>query len=90
MNKIEYEKLTIYEVESFHKDLLQLCSKEEKALILDFSGVQKIDMTAIQLLLSTQKTCEQKSSQLILENVSSDLLETIRIAGCQTLLKGSK
>ncbi len=90
MSKIEYEKLTIYEVESFHKDLLQWCSEGEKALILDFNGVQKIDMAAVQLLLSAQQTCKKKSCELTLENLSPELIKTMHIAGCQTLFKGLK
>ena len=89
MNKIEYEKLTIYEVESFHKNLLQWCDKAEKALVLDFQSVEKIDIAAIQLLLSAQKTCNSKSCELTLKNLSSGVLETIEIAGCKTALKGS-
>lgn len=87
MNTIEYEKLTIYEVETFHKDLIQLCDKAETSLILDLGNVEKIDMAAIQLLLSAQKTCKKKSLDLILKNVSSEIVETFGIAGCNTLLK---
>jgi len=90
MNTVDYEKLTIYEVESFHKILLQWCDKAQKVLALDFGRVQKIDIAAIQLLLSAQKTCHKKSSELILENLSSGLRETLRLAGCETLFKGLK
>jgi anti-anti-sigma factor len=90
MSTVDYEKLTIYETESFHKTLLQWCDKDQKVLTLDFGRVQKIDIAAIQLLLSAQKTCHKKSSELILENLSSGLRETLRLAGCETLFKGLK
>jgi len=90
MNTVDYEKLTIYEVESFHKILLQWCGEAQKVLSLDFGRVQKIDIAAIQLLLSAQKTCHKKSSELILENVSSSVRETLRLAGCEMLFKGLK
>lgn len=90
MNTVDYEKLTIYEVESFHKTLLQWCDKSEGVLALDFELVQKIDVAAIQLLLSAQKTCSKKSCELILKNLSSGVRETLHMAGCETLFKGSK
>ncbi len=87
MNKIEHEKLTIYEVEEFHKELIVLCNNAQSSLVLDLGSVEKIDMTAIQLLLSAQKSCEKKSFDLILKNVSSEVVETFGIACCDTLLK---
>jgi len=85
--KIEQEKLTIYEVEEFHKELVLLYDKAEDSLTLDFKSVEKVDMTAIQLLLSAQKSFEKKSLEMFLRNVSPEIVETFAVAGCETLLK---
>lgn len=89
MNKLEYEKLTIYEVESLHKSLLQLCDKVENELVLDLENVMAIDIAALQLLISAKKTCEKKSTEFTLKNLSSDVRRAMIIAGCETLFKGS-
>lgn len=86
---LEFEKLTIYEVESVHKSLLEWCEKGEKELILDFGNVNTIDIAAIQLLIAAQKTCEKKSTEFRLKNLSSEVQNSMRIAGCDTLFKGS-
>ena len=88
MNKVETEKLTIYEVESFHKSLQQWCQSAQSELKIDLANVKVIDISAIQLLLSAQKSCESKSSRFELVNVSPEVCKTFHSAGCQTLLKG--
>ena len=88
MNTIEYDKLTIYEVESFHKHLLQWSNESNGDLVLEFGNVHKIDMAGIQLLLSAQKACAFKGVNLVLKNLSAEVAETIRIAGCKSLLGG--
>ncbi len=89
MYKLEFEKLTIYEVESVHKGLLEWCEKGEKELILDLGNVATIDIAAIQLLIAAQKTCEKKSTEFRLKNLSSEVQNSMHIAGCDTLFKGS-
>ena len=86
MRKLKYDKLTIYEVEDLHKKILKDLKKEEGDLTLDFTSIQKIDMTAIQLLLSIKKTCESKSNKLILINLSDGIKETLKLSGCDLLL----
>ncbi|MDY0117442.1 MAG: STAS domain-containing protein [Sulfurimonadaceae bacterium] len=83
--KIGYEKFTIYEVEEVYKALnLELSSKQE--IQIDLQGVQKIDMVAIQLLLSTHKTCQKDDKSFTLVNISSELQHTIDMVGCMPLL----
>ena len=86
MYKLKFEKLTIYEVEEVYELLIQWCTESKDILSIDLVNVKKIDMTAIQLLLSTQKTCKQKSIKLELINISNELLKTIEVAGCSELL----
>ncbi len=86
MKKLKYEKLTIYEVEDLHKKILKYLEKEEGDLELDLDSIQKIDMTAIQLLLSTKKTYEAQSRKLILTNLSDSIKHTLKLSGCDLLL----
>jgi anti-anti-sigma factor len=88
MNTLEYDKLTIYEVESFHKNLLQWSNESNGDLILECGHLHKIDMAGIQLLLSAQKACAYKGVNLVLKNLSAEVASTIRIAGCEALLGG--
>lgn len=86
MKTLKYDKLTIYEVEDLHKELLEYSQKMKSDLTLDLSSVQKIDMTAIQLLLATQKTCKEQLVPFSLVNVSDNLRYTLKSCGCDTIL----
>ena len=86
MKTLKYDKLTIYEVEDLHKKLLKYLSKADKDLVLDLGLVQKIDMTAIQLLLSTQKSCQKESVAFSLINLSDELKQTLQSCGCDVIL----
>jgi len=86
MKTIEYDKLTIYEVEDLHKKFLKYIKKAEGDLTLDLGLIQKIDMSGIQLLLSTNKTCKEKSINFNLANVSDSIKETIKLSGCDSAL----
>jgi len=86
MMKLEYDKLTIYEVEDLHKKLIEYFSKSATDLTLDLDFIQKLDMTGIQLLLSTQRTCKQKLIPFSLINLSDEIKQTLKLAGCDTIL----
>ena len=88
MNTVENEKLTIYEVESFHKQLLAWLEGGIEELKLDFGNVKLIDVPALQLLLSVQKSCDHKGINFELTNVSEEVCKSILNAGCSPLLKG--
>jgi len=83
MTKIEFEKLTIHEVEAFYKNISEFMKSGKNELILDFGKVKKIDISAIQLLL-----CIKKSNKLIIKNLSIEVVEAINIAGCKDYLLG--
>ncbi|MCD4668134.1 MAG: STAS domain-containing protein [Sulfurimonas sp.] len=86
MKKLEYDKLTIYEVEELYTILLDLAQNKNDKLELDLQQVQKIDMTVIQLLISLQKTCEVDAIDFSLHNLSSEVVDTLHLCGCDTLL----
>ena len=85
--KIEFTSLTIYEVEKFQEILLNLLKKDED-IELDFSNVEKIDMTVIQLLISFQKSCDSQSKFLKLKNINEPVLQSLVITGCNSLFEG--
>lgn len=84
MHILEYEKITIYEVESFYKQLLDWC-QNEKEMDLDMGNVQKVDFAGIQLLIAAQKSVGLK-----LHNVSSNNQRLFDLAGVKPLLMEEK
>ncbi len=87
MAELPYDKLTIYEVEDFYNFLLERVKNAHSSLELDFSNIEKIDMVAIQLLLSLQQTCKKDSINLSLKNFSSELMATLKSCGCSDVLE---
>ena len=83
--KLDYQKLTIYEVEAFHKELLDMTTLEGD-VVLDFSDVEKIDMLAIQLLISFKKTCVSHKKSLTFENVQAGVMSSLTLSGAHTFL----
>lgn len=83
--RIEKEKFTIYEVEELCKKLL-LEIKKHKDIEIDMQEVKKIDMPAIQLLISTMKSCHAKEGNLRLSNISDEVRQSLRVSGCNVVL----
>ena len=83
MKKLEYDSLTIYVVEYLCKILLDM--KEDESVELDLQDVQRIDMPVIQLFISTQKRCKENSVDFSLHNLSSEILDTLKLCGFETL-----
>jgi ABC-type transporter Mla MlaB component len=81
---INSEKFTIYEVEEIYKEFSSTL-KSGEAVDVNLDGVVKIDMPAIQLLVSVLKTCEADSIPFSLSNVSNEVKESLKMAGCNTL-----
>jgi len=82
---LAYPKLTIYEAEAFHAQLLELI-KQAGDVTFDFTSVQKIDMTAIQLLISFKKSCVSQKKNLIFENVQTPVMDSFTLSGASTYL----
>jgi len=70
--KIQTQELNIYNVDDLYNDLLShLKSIDGNEFILDFSDVDKVDLSAFQLLLSLKKSCELKNIDFKISNISS-------------------
>jgi len=83
--KFEQNELTIYEVESLHKSLLESFTNDD--LLLDMQNVNKIDMSIIQLFISAQKTAKEHSKKFALQNVNEELTQIIKNSACEFLLE---
>jgi len=86
MEILSFEKLTIYEVETLHETLKPLVESLTEDLELDLSSVRKVDMSAIQILIATQKSCQSQNVELILKNVDEVILKDLDLCGCSQLL----
>ena len=74
--KIAFDELCIQEVESFYKVIKEeLTVLHGNPLILDFSNVEKIDMSAIQVLISLKKQCENSNIDLMYLNMNSSQVQ---------------
>ena len=82
--KFDRDELTIYEVESLHKDLLK--EFEKGNLLLDISGVNRVDMSVIQLFLSAKKSCMQSSKSFEIKGANGEVTKLFVDAGCASLL----
>jgi len=82
--KIEKDELTIYDVESLHKELLKVL--ENEAVIIDISNLKKADMSIIQLFISLQKSCIEQKKRFELQNVTEDLKKILKDCSCEFLI----
>ena len=83
-------ELTIFTVEKFWKNLVEIFEKmnkvEERLLILDFEALEKIDGAGIQLLLSLEKTMLKEKFQVKYLNVKESIEEVLKLVGVEYLL----
>lgn len=86
MEKISFEKLTINEVEALSETVKPFLASLSEDLVLDLSDVRKMDMSAIQLFLATQKSCKAQNYDLRLEGLDESLQKDINLCGCSRLL----
>ena len=84
MINIDKDELTIYEVESLHKDLLDEFKKDD--VVIDMGSVNKVDISVIQLFISTKKSCLESSKGFKLTNVNDEVSKIFKSAGCNSLL----
>ena len=82
--KTERDELTIYEVESFHKELLEEFEKGDVSV--DIGSLNKIDMSIIQLLLSAKKSCQKADKTFQIIGANSEVSKIFHDSGCQSLL----
>jgi ABC-type transporter Mla MlaB component len=86
--KIPFNELCIQDIESFYKILFNDVSKlKDKSFILDFIEVERVDLSAIQLIISLKKYCDSLDISLELINInSSQLKQSIQIFNLENIL----
>lgn len=79
-------KLTLYEVQEFTKELLwyiQSCENVE----IDLSGIEQIDMSAIQLLISAKLYCQKENKAFKISNISDDIINLFSLTATLSILE---
>lgn len=77
--KLENNNFTIYEVEEIQKQCIELL--EEQSVTVDMDNISKIDMSAIQLLISLKKSCDEQQKDFEILNLKDEVLESFEISG---------
>ncbi len=83
--KLESENFTIYEVEEIKDKFLEEFNIY-KDIEIDLSNVIKIDMTAIQLLLSLKKSCKEQNKSFEIKNIDPNISKAFQLSGCDSVL----
>ncbi len=83
--KIDAYNFTIYDVENIQADLMAEFANDD-SLDIDMSSVEKIDMAALQLLVSTKRSCKEENKTFGLSNVSDEIATAIRMSGLESEL----
>jgi len=81
---IEKDELTIYDVETLHKELIK--EFDNGAILVDMLNVHKIDMSVIQLFVSAQKSSLEASKSFALKNVDQEVANILKQTACEFLL----
>lgn len=77
--KLKSSSFTLYEVEAIKEDFIKEFSKNK--LCIDLENITKIDMSAIQLLISLKKSCEEKNKSFEIKNIKEEILDCLHITG---------
>ncbi len=83
--KIDAYNFTIYDVENVQADLLAALANEDEVLV-DMESVEKIDMAALQLLVSAKRSCKEENKTFGLSNISDEIATAIRMSGLESEL----
>ena len=69
--KISFKELNIYEIEKFHQKVLKDILSAKTSFTLNFTDVQKIDLSNIQLILSLKKYCDEQGIKLNITSIKT-------------------
>ena len=83
--KLQNNNFTIYEVEQLKEDFINEINNENE-VVVDFENITKIDMSAIQLLLSLKKSCDEKNKGFEIKNIKEEVLDSFEITGTAYIL----
>lgn len=83
--KIDAYNFTIYDVENVQADLMVEFANND-AVNIDMGSVEKIDMAALQLLVSTKRSCKEENKTFELSNISDEVSAAVRMSGLESEL----
>lgn len=83
----ESDVLGVEEADKIKEEMLSFIASQDEQLELDLGNVNKIDLCALQLLLSLQKSLEEEGRTLRLLNCTNSVLEAFELCGCSNLLE---
>ncbi|MCD6280674.1 MAG: STAS domain-containing protein [Deltaproteobacteria bacterium] len=78
--------LTVTEIETTYSRLEGLLEQLANNIVVDLSGVEEIDTTGLQLLLSLKKTAEESGS-FCMKNLSKPVKEALQLSALEHVLE---
>ncbi|MCX7679438.1 MAG: STAS domain-containing protein [Spirochaetes bacterium] len=75
-------------ITQFEKELLDFCADGEKDVVIDVSGVARIDSLVLALFLKAKNLLSSKGRKFYLANPSDSVKKIIEIASLEKLLCG--
>lgn len=70
--KISFNELTLDKIDDLHAEFLEHLEEiEDGKIILDFSDIKKVELPAIQLILSLKKYCDNNKIEFKIENLNT-------------------
>jgi anti-anti-sigma factor len=85
--KISFKELNIYGIDKFHQKVLKDIETAKTSFTLNFTDVQKIDLSNIQLILSLKKYCDEKNIKLHITNIKAkQVKQTFKMFNLNTVL----
>jgi anti-anti-sigma regulatory factor len=85
MMKLDALNFTIYDVEENQKSLMVEFANND-SLEIDMASVEKIDIAAMQLLVSAKRSCQEAGKPFVLKNVCDEVTSAIRTCGLESEL----
>ena len=82
---LENENFTIYEVEELREKFVGELNVY-RDIEIDLANIRKIDMPAIQLLLSLKKSCKEQNKSFEIKNINENIYKAFQLSGCDTAL----
>lgn len=80
-------KLNVLNSKDIEVELLPIVSQLDSKLTLDFTGIKFIDSSGFETLLSLYKVAKANNSDLILKNLSDELLELVNLVKLETVFQ---
>ena len=84
---IESDVLGVEEADKIKETFISFLQSEDATLRLNLCNVNKIDLCAVQLILSLKKSLDEENRTLLLINCTNSVIDAFKLVGCFTLLE---